>query len=193
MLLEGVRSMTYRVLCQESSGNLLWSEPFSVEQVRAFLNQGRVTLDVAVCDEQGTELSVRDLLQAAPTSGVPWGKIIAAGLALVVGALVVRKALQDPEPARIEELAEEHLARGATVCADIKGWPQPPVLNGSRPDVFVITSRGKELAIEVENDKSVDRSHARGQVTNLSLWAARSEKRTFRLEVVEGGRGGKSA
>lgn len=55
--------------------------------------------------------------------------------------------------------------------ADVSGWPQPPTVNGYRPDVYA-TKSGHTQIIEVETDRTDDqaqhtafRRHA-GQKTN---------------------------
>lgn len=130
---------------------------------------------------------------ATPPAEIPWGKILLGALAVGGVYLAYRKLTDDPEPKRIREIAEGYERDGASVWADIKGWPQPPLLNGRRPDVFAKFSCGFREAVEVENDRSIDRSHARAQIADLSRWEARTKRTAFFVDVVKGGRGGKAA
>lgn len=132
-------------------------------------------------------------VQAAPSpDSNALFKFVASAAVGALAAWALDQLLSDPEPRRIEELAQRLERRGADVCADIKGWCQPQLLNGRRPDVHGTFANGREVAIEVENGKSISSSHTRGQVTDLEQWAARSSRRTFKLVVVAAGRGGKS-
>lgn len=127
----------------------------------------------------------------APTPGPSFGE---AAVAIGLGALGVwalSRLLSDPEPRRITAIAERYERKGAAVFADTKGWPRPPLLNGRIPDVYAVFPDGREHAVEVENDRSIERSHARAQVRDLCTWATRSRSRRFSVEVVAGGRGGR--
>lgn len=100
--------------------------------------------------------------------------------------------LADPEPRRIRQLARAFEDEGANVYADLKGWPQPPLLEGRRPDVFADFG-DEQIAVEVENDVSVDRHHARQQDHAFRRWESRSpRRRAYTQEIVDGGRGARS-
>lgn len=130
-----------------------------------------------------------------PKEEIPWGKIalavgggILSGLAL---AWVIKKAGQDPEPEAIKRIAKRFGAEGAEVYADVRGYPKPPLMNGRIADVVAYHDDGFVEVVEVENDRSIYRSHAAAQIEDLAAWASRSSSRSFSVEVVEGGRGGK--
>lgn len=130
------------------------------------------------------------------TPALPWGKILlgaAAGAAAAAfGVWAYKRAAADPEVVRIKQLAKAFERDGAEVAADIKGWPQPRLTNGRRLDVLADYPDGTVVAVEVENDRSIHRRHARDQIDDATTWAARSSRREFYVEVVDGGRGGKS-
>lgn len=136
--------------------------------------------------------------QAAPPPkpAIPWGKILlgaAAGAAAAAFSVWAYKQINaDPEVLRIKKIAKEFQRDGADVAADIKGWPQPRLTNGRRLDVLADYPDGSTVGVEVENDRSIGRRHARDQIGDAATWAARSYRRTFYVEVVRGGRGGKS-
>jgi len=110
-----------------------------------------------------------------------------------VGGLLVRALLRrDEEVETIRSWASALEAEGAVVLTDLKGSPRPPKIGRHIPDVFAWMPDGSQLAIEVENEKSVERTHARRQDQTFTRWAARSKKRAYIQDVVPGGKGRKS-
>ncbi len=111
--------------------------------------------------------------QAAPAP-FPWGKVL-LGLGIFGAACwAIDYLTSDPEPRRIRELAKEREDDGALVFADVKGYPQPPVINGRRPDVLAYHPDGTQEMIEVENEKSIMGHHAGQQARAFEKWASRS-------------------
>lgn len=122
----------------------------------------------------------------------PWRKVLLGLGAIGAACWAIDYLTSDPEPRRIKELAKEREDEGALVFADVKGYPQPPTVNGCRPDVLAYHLDGTEEMIEVENEKSILGHHAAKQERAFEKWANRSGRRSFQFEVVTGGRGGRS-
>lgn len=137
--------------------------------------------------------AVTSMHSAPRPNAVPWGSILLGAAAVAAMYCVYKKLTEDPEPKRIREIAEKFEREGARVSADLRGWPKPPLLNGRIPDVFAEHSDGWREAVEIENDRSIHRSHARGQIADLKRWAARTRRTSFSVEIVRNGRGGKAA
>lgn len=132
---------------------------------------------------------------APPTMQSPGSSLLgalAAGGLVALGGCALWKVFSDPEPRRIRQIARQLEEGDALVFADVKGWPRPPIRNGRIADVHAIYPNGEELLVEVENERSLGRSHARAQVRDLMQWASEAPGRHFSLEVVAGGRGGRS-
>lgn len=53
--------------------------------------------------------------------------------------------------------------QGAIVWADLVGSPRSPNLGGSIPDIFALFPDSGEVAVEVENERSATKGHARKQ------------------------------
>jgi hypothetical protein len=140
---------------------------------------------------------------AAASSSQPASDPLATlGTAFVIGATAflagyaiaaaVSYALDDPERREIERSAKRHQRRGATVRADIAGWPRPPLIGGHIPDVFAWYPSGRVVVEEFENDRSVFSVHAERQHDAFSRWADRVPNRRRYTQIeIEGGRGGR--
>lgn len=122
------------------------------------------------------------------TSLGPW---LAVGALAVIGIPWLLSRRSDPEAKTIRGLAEELEREGAIVFTDLAGSPRPPNLGGHIPDIFAVIEDGGELAVEVENERSVTRPHARKQDKAFKKWAAARPNRHYEQLVVRGGRGGR--
>lgn len=78
------------------------------------------------------------------------------------------KAGQEVHDAKVAEVARRLERSGYRVLADLPGHPQPPVLNGYRPDV--VAQKGtRTLVREVETPSTVAADRAQQQA--LRSWA----------------------
>lgn len=78
------------------------------------------------------------------------------------------KAGQEVHDAKVAEIARRLARSGYRVLADLPGHPQPPVLNGYRPDVIAQKGR-RTLVREVETRSTVAADKAQQQ--GLRRWA----------------------
>ena len=72
--------------------------------------------------------------------------------------------------------ASELVRAGARVCADVEGYPQPPLIAGYRPDIVAYGIRN--LISEIETSESWSSSHTQEQL------AAFASVPNYQLEVV---------
>lgn len=169
---------------------------FSLDELRNLAFELAVGPDSVVVQrsEQANPIPLQRLLSLPEPKEKQqaWGKVAAWAAVIAGGGVLLKWALEDPEPRAIRKLAREKSENGAfLVFADIKGYARPPILNGRIADVVAYYRDGAIEVIEVENERSIERAHARGQIRDLAIWASRSRYRSLVVEIVDGGRGGK--
>lgn len=81
------------------------------------------------------------------------------------------------------EIAREERGQGHEVEADLSGWPNPPTIGGSIPDLLIEKSYGHTTIIEVETEESVGTKRDREQRAAFRRWADRKTTRHFKLVV----------
>lgn len=173
---------------------------YSLDQLRQMVDVGEAHAGTdVVLDQRGAKsiplewlLLLPVPIAPMPKKEIPWGKIALGVGALFAAGWAIKKITEDPEPRAIREIAEEMEDEGAEVFADVRGYPRPPVMNGRIADVVGYHEDGTIEIVEVENDRSIDRPHGRAQIADLALWASRSHRRSFQVEVVDGGRDGRA-
>lgn len=174
--------------------------PYSLDQLRQMVGVGQAHAGTDVVLEQpgAKSIPLEWLLllpvpiAPTPKKEIPWGKIALGVGALFAAGWAIKKITEDPEPKAIRKIAKEMEDDGAEVFADVRGYPRPPVMNGRIADVVGYHEDGTIEVVEVENNRSIVRPHGRAQIADLAAWASRSHRRSFQVEVVDGGRGGRA-
>lgn len=169
-----------------------WSGPYPLSAVELWARE-RVR-QATVCDAAGRVWTVAPPAPVNPIAlavGLAAASAAAYGVGRLLGAMLTRMS-EDPERREIRRLAEDHEARGYDVCAELPGWCRPRTFYGARPDIEVIdpeTGATVEV-VELENERSVGRSHARWQHRAFARWASLRSHHRYTYGVVQGGRGG---
>ncbi len=84
----------------------------------------------------------------------------------------------------VRRIASDYEEKGYHVEADVRGWDQPGVIRGVRPDIKV-RKGGHETIIEVETPETADSKRDLSQQKAFKNWSKGSQTKHYKRVVTE--------
>jgi len=94
------------------------------------------------------------------------------------------KKSQSKHDALVREIARELKKKGFDIAADVRGFPTPDTIGGSRPDVVARKGKARKI-VEVETPDSVGSTRDAEQQRAFRAAAKRAKNTTFMRRVTK--------